>query len=364
MVCEILQQTSGFEFHASSDGSEDELVSPVSADCSIHSRSIPMARSFTGSLLLDKSRSSPSNEPSPEVSPTKSRPTSLRSQSQASDDLPTTMNQLRMQPLDQNQESPTHSEHDPDEVKTDNEALAYSVHSEGSLNLTASLYLLPDELVCVGLDVSMEKIWREKLVKALFYSVDVLDENQREQRNDRRSTSVDPGTSGSRSRQRRSRTYQTLAEESRSPTFVPTGTAPTALQDAPVPFFSFTATSDNASLVLDVRLLRTLFVEDEQHMLFTVGGEGVSGQFQGELGTMDARKGRAAQNVSGSEARGRTGRFSATEDWTPDEANIESGRHIMKCLQLVRVPIPSALASTSLKGRIRTCHRSDWTRRG
>lgn len=55
------------------------------------------------------------------------------------------------------------------------EKMETSILSEQS---TASLFdkisLLPDELVCVGLDMQSESVWRPKLIAALFYPKDLL----------------------------------------------------------------------------------------------------------------------------------------------------------------------------------------------
>lgn len=199
-----------------------------------------------------------------------------------------------------------------EEAETE-DPLAASMHSEASLNITSSLYVLPDELVCIGMDTSMEKLWREKLVKALLYSSDLLDVDEQDDVSpDSHSPHAEQGRSESLARkrkERKSRRFQTYAEETTSPTSEekPANTAPTAQQQQPVPFVSFTSTSDNASLVLDVRLLRALFDEDEQSMVFAVGGD-VSGLFHGE----------------------------ESEEWAHVDSEIEHGRQIMKCLQLVR----------------------------
>lgn len=349
-VCEILEETSGFTFHASDD-SDDGLQSPTGTDFSSSSRPGPMTRSITGSLLLDKS-SSPSKTqtslPERRQRPPPPFTTIERANSHASDDLPRDDSdalpspeepiEAVTAPVDEEEGSATPSDQEGEEEAA--EALTVSTHSETSLHLTSSLYLLPDELVAIGLDMTMEKIWREKLVKALFYSADLLEEPATSEDGDSvegRPLSTDPATSGSRSRRRRSRTYQTFAQESASPRLSKTSpTAPTSVQDSPVPFFSFTSTSENASLVLDVRLLRILFTEDEQSMCFTVGGEGVAGPFRGEAGYASKLQSQS-HYADGSEKRGRAGRVSDAEEWTRVEAPgaIESGRQIMKCLQLV-----------------------------
>lgn len=297
-----------------------------------------MTRSITGSLLLDKSptKLQESALDQPKIPAARTFNAFHRKESQASDDLPVEAPSAEVTPIENDDAGEAVASSSPLEESDDgahDEALAQSVQSDNSLHITSSLYLLPDELVCIGLDMPMEKIWREKLVKALFYSADILDaSSSAEEDSDSlsgRNLSSDPAQSGSRARRRKSRTYQTFAEESQSPTAKPSPTAPTAMQDSPVPFFSFTGTSDNASLVLDVRLLRLLFTEEEAAMTFTVGGDGVAGPFRGETGV-------ESQSSSSTEKRGRQGRASDGEDWTRvgTPENIETGRQIMKCLQL------------------------------
>lgn len=199
------------------------------------------------------------------------------------------------------------------------------------LDLGPKLCVLPDELVCVGLNPEYESSWREKLVQAFFYSDDVLPPAVNEDESIFMGT-YSPSVDGSEmasstdylgrnssahpssSQRRKPRTFaDSKGEEStmeRSPS--------TSDADHPTPFVSFTATLEGCSLTGDVRLLRKLFPNDESKMVFTAGEGGLDSAWIGEEG-----------DSGDSDERGRRRRRESVDGEKMDES-----RRLLKCLQL------------------------------
>lgn len=100
-------------------------------------------------------------------------------------------------------------------------------------------------------------------------------------------------------------------------------------------------TTEGASLLADIRLLRQLFSGDDESLVYAPGQGGLSALWGGEEEELDTADER---NASSSSQRGRSSRgsgpsFDDAEDCqeVPDtgaEEEDDSGRRLFKCLQL------------------------------
>lgn len=250
--------------------------------------------------------------------------------------------------------------------------------------------LLPDEIVCVGLNMQHELVWRTKLVHALFYIEDVLPPGDR-------TTSTtgyaevqsDLPTSGewdSRATSRQSHLFSTTPTPKR-PTLsfeshhTPSRTLSASTQDSrsqalftatseadyPIPFLSMTLTEEGGSLITDIRLLRALFAESDESVVFAPGGgltelwsgeqdEDDGSSIGGEESTdalsaiVDLNLERRRSKANSTAELGTWDVFDEAADWqtSADSSNVQaqededeegkllfaSGRRLFKCLQL------------------------------
>lgn len=200
------------------------------------------------------------------------------------------------------------------------------------LDLGPKLCVLPDELVCVGLNPEYESSWREKLVQAFFYSDDVLPPTIVEDDNNfigNYSPSVDGSEmANSTDYLGRNSSAHPLSSQRRKPrTFADSKREETSIErspstsdaDHPTPFVSFTATLEGCSLTGDIRLLRRLFPSDEGNMVFTAGEGGLDSTWIGEAG-----------DLGESDSRGRRRRRENGDD----DQRMDESRRLLKCLQL------------------------------
>jgi hypothetical protein len=228
-----------------------------------------------------------------------------------------------------------------------------------SLSVVDKLSVLPDELVCIGLNHQYEGLWREKVVKALFFCEDVLSASsgtattfpppQTTPFHDRLARvprpkdlySIDTSTaspSPDRPRPQRLESYTAGSDDAFPP-----------VPDGPTPFFSLTQTSEGTSLTSDIRILRRLFPSDEegQNIVYAAGG-GLWGLWRGEeddssptLGPeaeSDRVKSRMEREIAErGRARTRRPRGQEEEEWEKIEASADewdTGRKLLKCIQL------------------------------
>lgn len=175
-----------------------------------------------------------------------------------------------------------------------------------------SLSILPDELVTVGLNIDphdAEKL-KSKLVQLIFFPDKLLPPPPPPQ----------PPLSD-------------LASMFSRPAFTRklTSTLPstsTAASLAPTPFVAFTQTTEGShcttSLTADIRLLRAVFSKQEEvEFVHTIGQGGLRGLWDGEVGV----------DVEALVEEGSEGGKSQEEE-KEEEREMESGRTILKCLQL------------------------------
>jgi hypothetical protein len=217
--------------------------------------------------------------------------------------------------------------------------------SHSSLSVIDKLSVLPDELVCIGLNQQYEGLWREKVVKALFFYEDILSVSpesgrlppniaSRVQASD--STTVSP--SPDRPRPQRLESYTNTPDTTSLP-----------LPDLPTPFFSLTQTTEGTSLTSDIRILRRLFPSDEegQNIVYAAGG-GLWGLWKGEEDPYSASSlpDDVRNEAERPRGRSRTRRDpEEEEDWERVETDLsarfakttvdwDSGRKLLKCIQL------------------------------
>ncbi|KAM0751602.1 hypothetical protein T439DRAFT_355510 [Meredithblackwellia eburnea MCA 4105] len=196
--------------------------------------------------------------------------------------------------------------------------------SSTPFNPSTSLSILPDELVCVGLNTAHEELWKAKLVQAIFFPERCLPRKgasagSRSRSGGRGGVGKAMGTgigtamerkdvSLSRQRGRAGEgtkadlvasTYSSGSSSSgaSSSYFGSAGgggggsalplsaSVSTLKSDYPVPFIALTQTIEGTSLTADVRLLRAIFKEDEEaEMIYAVGEGGLRGIWEGEEG--------------------------------------------------------------------------------
>ncbi|KAI5481355.1 hypothetical protein MNV49_004977 [Pseudohyphozyma bogoriensis] len=197
------------------------------------------------------------------------------------------------------------------------------------------LTVLPDELVCVGLNGAHEELWKAKILQALFYPERVLPPTKSQKTHmasSKSSGAPRPGTmslsasvhsitsqaagmsdvkmaasmhsetsqlstprAGSSAEARHpapgttlrhdSMSSSTSSESSRSssPLDASRKLSSTSKSEYPIPFIGLTQTPDGTSLTADVRLLRAIFKESEEaEMVYAVGNGGLRGIWQGE----------------------------------------------------------------------------------
>lgn len=91
------------------------------------------------------------------------------------------------------------------------------------------------------------------------------------------------------------------------------------------PFLSLTLTTEGASLLADIRLLRELFSGDDEALVYAPGQGGLSGLWGGE----DIDDADQDEDVP-------RGRGAPEEDWeqVTNEDEDDQGRRLFKCLQL------------------------------
>lgn len=192
--------------------------------------------------------------------------------------------------------------------------------STPAFTLGKSLTVLPDELVCVGLSHAHEELWRSKIVQAIFFSSRVL---------------PPPPLSPPPSPVRPPHHLfppSPLSERStptpriRTPPLSPIITSfPPSRSTHPIPFVALTQTPEGTSLTADIRLLRGIFQEAEEEMVYAVGEGGLRGVWQGEEEVVEEGWERGRRERGEEERRERRER--------EDRAG-EGGRRLMKCLQL------------------------------
>jgi hypothetical protein len=189
--------------------------------------------------------------------------------------------------------------------------------------LASSVTLLADELVCVGLAPEHENVWREKLLRALFYCEDVLPPSEVAVEVEEDDEPAPPrprllsGMSASLASLSSSAATTTPRPNtpasrpaSRTQEAHPDVLMPTDAAGYPTPFLGFTQTSDGASLTADIRLLRALFSPAEEgELIYSAGDGGLSGPW------VDEHVHTASRATNGAEA-------------------VDSGRRLLKCLQL------------------------------
>lgn len=208
-----------------------------------------------------------------------------------------------------------------------------------------NLTVLPDELVCVGLSLAHEELWRAKLLQAIFFPKQVLPPTPRQKAFSSSASMTSSFTStassgSSHSAVHRLRTctsdsalsgvstprgplsLSTMTQHPESPLSTnPSGqprmssslsssssaaspnprvaaSLATSHSDYPIPFISLTQTVEGASLTADVRLLREVFKAEDDEMVYAVGG-GLRGIWAGEEGAYaEASEGRGGENYA------------------------------------------------------------------
>ena len=168
---------------------------------------------------------------------------------------------------------------------------AASAHSQ--LDLASKISILPDELVCVGLNMEYESLWQDRLVRAFFYSDDVLPSiapvsdvvelNFEPEGSPACSTEPLSNSTDLKSSRNRAHHPRPNLRSTSSALSMPQASPATIAAEQPVPFVSFTATEDGSSLTADIRLLRRLFPgKDDENMVYTIGDGGLTGSWTGE----------------------------------------------------------------------------------
>ncbi|KEI42102.1 uncharacterized protein L969DRAFT_83969 [Mixia osmundae IAM 14324] len=380
-ACSILE-SSGFRFQASPDdfsasmsasmtvspsrerpvGTSAKFLDESSRTVSTQSGS-SVTRSMTGSLILNSSQNSPllsrsrgkSSSADLSLSPNSSRQnsagqspedfqTSLSKDSKATEALDSTLSGPRSFP-------------DSDDVFTEAMRAKESAHGRNlrSASTTSAvssstsamgdkISILPDELVCIGLNAQDETAWSHKVISALFYcdvilpsrrleglingiELDIapeidyesvaasLDERER----DFEGVSI-PSTHSSpvqevapstlrqtditfdslRRNAGRSRdasvesaigATEMLRLASNSTIVTRNALLPTAESPYPTPFISLTQTLEGTSLTGDIRLLRLIFSPaEETNMVHTLGDGGLHGHWRGEEGELETNE--------------------------------------------------------------------------
>ncbi|KAK4056449.1 hypothetical protein OIO90_002592 [Microbotryomycetes sp. JL221] len=203
------------------------------------------------------------------------------------------------------------------------------------LALDDSLTLLPDELIQIGLaQGATEPVWRTKIVSALFYPERVLplDHSQK---------------SMSTTRYNRSMSMSSSFNVTSSQLIEQTSTYESPY---PAPFIALIETCDGSSLTADVRLLRSVFQDQQQEdeMVYAIGQGGLRGVWQGEDGIVDQNE--SQQDVQDHQSYEKVNDENVTEEWEQIERlEVEKerlirkqlsyeagqgGRRLLKCLQL------------------------------
>lgn len=165
------------------------------------------------------------------------------------------------------------------------------------------LMILPDELVCVGLSQAHEAIWKSKIVSALFFPERVLPPSPppRPSNSRRASQTLSPSHFDALTltphlqalpRETRSLSVDSTYSTSSTSSYLSSSpdVAPFSLDSLrtnqsryPVPFIALTQTQETVSFTSDIRLLRSLFSEEEEsEMVYAVGHGGLRGIWQGE----------------------------------------------------------------------------------
>lgn len=187
----------------------------------------------------------------------------------------------------------------------DSPSAASSKSSDSSMEdaLLKAITILPDELICVGLDLAYETSWMTAITKLLLFPGDLESAEEPDEEVDEVDAQEVPKWAGDKSIEATGGSTFTI-RDSIVGSLSRRGSTTTA-PPPPKGFVSLTQTSAEASLTADLGLLRTLFAEDEDNVVLTVGKGGLRGRWMGES--------------------------EGEEDW---EDAVEQGRTLRSCLQL------------------------------
>ncbi|KAK9893925.1 hypothetical protein P389DRAFT_174849 [Cystobasidium minutum MCA 4210] len=266
--------------------------------------------------------------------------------------------------------------------------------SSTASGIVDKITLLPDEVVCVGLSMQQEYLWRARIVHALFYPEDVLPPKPHQLALDDMQSPNALSASGtlemsqdpdSRTTSRQAHLYSTTPTPQRPSMSFDTRITPArsfsastngsksqslfnATEDAeyPTPFLSLTITTEGGSLITDIRLLRALFADADESVVYAPGG-GLHEMWSGEQDEDELSSGEGSEvgdypnmetlsidrGQSDESKDGRTGSwdvFDESADWEKvkptsgfsggDDEDEEqrrlfaSGRRLFKALQL------------------------------